>query len=92
MSGNGLSQHQQCSETKDAIIRRLVDILSFVNICPVEKRQQLLGALYDSGISNEHQLKESVMGDGPDIDSVSDICMRRPQKRHVMRFLAALQP
>ena len=40
--GAVLSQHQQCSGTKDAIIiRRLVAILAFANICPVEKRQQL---------------------------------------------------
>jgi hypothetical protein len=49
-------------------------------------------ALDDSGISNEQQLKDSVMGDSPDIDLVSDIGMKPPQKRHLMSFLAALQP
>ncbi len=86
-----LSRNQQCSDTKDAIIRRLVDILARADIFPIEKRQQFAEALYDSGISNEQQFKDSVVGDSPDIDLVSDIGMKPFQKRQLIRFLAALQ-
>ena len=87
--GAVLSQHQQCSDTKDAIIRRLVDILARADICPIEKRQQFAEALYDNCISNEQQLKDSVVGDNPDIDLVSDIGMKPLQKKQLIRFLAA---
>ena len=35
---------------------------------------------------------KQMFGDSPDIDLVSDIGMKPPQKRHLMSFLAALQP
>lgn len=87
-----LSQHQQCPDTRDAIIWRLVDILARAEIVPIEKRQQFAEALYDNGISNERKLKDSVMGDNPDVDLVSEIGMKKSQKRDLISFLAASQP
>jgi hypothetical protein len=87
------SQQQECTGTEDAIIRRLVDVLARAEIAPIPKRQQFAQALYGIGITNQQQLKDSVVGESPDVDLESqDVGMNRIQKKALMKFLTASQP
>ncbi len=84
-------QQQQPVETTEDIVQRLVSILARAEIVPVEKRLQFAQALYDTGISDEQTLRDNVLGDKPDVD-LADIGMMPPQKKKLLKFLAALQP
>lgn len=85
-------QQQQCSETKDVIVLRLLDILARALIVPIDQRVQFAEALYNNCISNERTLMDNVIGEDPVVDLVSDIGMNRGQRKVLIRFLATLQP
>jgi hypothetical protein len=88
-----LQQQQQTPvDTSEDILHRLVGILTAADIVPVEHRPTFARALYENGVSNEQKLRDSVLGDNPDIDLVADIGMNRVQRKDVLKFLAASQP
>jgi GTPase SAR1 family protein len=83
------AQQLQLIDTEEAIIQRLVGILALADIVPISKRQEFAQTLYDNGISNEHHLRDSVLGDSPVIDLISDIGMKPVQKKNMLSYLAA---
>jgi hypothetical protein len=82
-------QQQPHLDSTEAIIQRLVDILARAGIVPIEKHQQFAQALYENGISNQQILRDSVLGDSPDVDLEQDVGMNRVQKRNLLKFIAA---
>jgi hypothetical protein len=85
-------QQQQPTDTSEDIVHRLVGILARADIFPVEHRPKFAQALYENGVSNEEKLRDSVLGDNPDIDLVADVGMNRVQRKDILKFLAASQP
>ena len=76
------------SASAEDIVQRLVSILARAEIVPVDKRIQFAQALYDIGISNQHMLRDSVLGASPDID-LAIIGMNPVQKKALLKFLCA---
>lgn len=84
-----LLQSDASDDTEEAnILQTLVGILARAGVVPVPKREEFARALYHNGISSLSTLKDSVVGDNPDVDLVKDICMNRVQKNLMIKFLA----
>ena len=78
---------QSVADSDAVIIQQLSELLARANIVPIHMRQQFARTMYDIGISNERTLRDSVLGDTPDVDLISDIGMKPPQKRVLLEFL-----
>jgi GTPase SAR1 family protein len=75
-------------ESAEDIVQRLVSVLARAEIVPVDKRVQFAKTLYDIGISNQHMLRDSVLGASPDID-LAIIGMNPIQKKALLKYLCA---
>jgi hypothetical protein len=78
---------QSVADGESEIIQQLADLLARADVVPIHMRQQFARTMYDNGISNERTLRNSVLGDTPDVDLISDIGLKPSQKRVLLEFL-----
>lgn len=78
---------QSVADGESEIIQQLADLLARADVVPIHMRQQFARTMYDNGISNECTLRNSVLGDTPDVDLISDIGLKPSQKRVLLEFL-----